>query len=54
MASGDMDIEITLAWWAQPYINVLAFVCAMTGTEPDLDKVEHMVQRGIKLRAVFD
>lgn len=49
-----MDIEVSIAWWVSPYINVLAFICALTGSEPDMHKVERVIQRGIKLRAVFD
>lgn len=49
----DMEIEVSLAWWVPVYINLLAFVCAVTNSDPDPAKVERMVQRGIRLKAVF-
>lgn len=53
MATAEMEIEVSLAWWVPVYINLLAFVCAITNAEPDPAKIERMVQRGIRLRAVY-
>lgn len=53
MASSDMEIEVSVAWWVPVYINLLAFVCAVMRSDPDPEKVERMIQRGIKLKAVY-
>lgn len=54
MANTELEIEVSVAWWVPIYINVLAFFCAVTGSEPDMAKVERVIQRGIRLKAVFE
>jgi hypothetical protein len=54
MANTEMEIEVSVAWWVGPYINILAFLCTVTGSEPDMAKVERVIQRGIRLKAVFE
>jgi hypothetical protein len=53
MATREMEIEVSLAWWMPIYINVLAFICVVTGNEPDPEKVERMMERPIRLKAVY-
>lgn len=49
----EMEIEVSLAWWVPVYINLLAFFCAVTNAEPDPEKIQRMVERGIRLKAVY-
>jgi hypothetical protein len=49
----DFDIEVYAAWWLEPYIRVLAFVCMVTNSELDEDKFVRVVQRALRLRPVF-
>lgn len=53
MATRQMEIAVSLAWWAPVYINLLAFVCAVTNSEPDPEKITRMMERAIRLKAVY-
>ncbi|WP_166882219.1 hypothetical protein [Massilia mucilaginosa] len=44
-------LTVHRAWWLAPYLNTLAFVCALTGLEPDLRKASRMIERGVTLKA---
>lgn len=34
-----------MRWWVPVYLNTLGFVCAMTGMQPDPDKVVGFLMR---------
>ncbi|WP_166893564.1 hypothetical protein [Massilia sp. CCM 8734] len=44
-------LTVHRAWWVLPYLNTLAFMCALTGLEPDLRKVNRMIEKGVTLKA---
>lgn len=49
----EMDIEVSLAWWLEPYMHLLAFFCLITNSDFDEDKYIRTVQRAIRLKPVF-
>lgn len=53
MATRAMEIEVSFAWWVPVYINVLACLCGIMRSEPDIEKVERVMERGIRLKAVY-
>lgn len=52
MSSETVTVEVSLAWWAVPYINTLAFFCNLMGAEPDWEKVERVIRRAIRTKVV--
>lgn len=44
------SIQISVAWWVRAYLSSVALFAALTGMEPDMDKVGAMVQRGLRTR----
>lgn len=45
-----IQVEIYIAWWFPLYLRGLLFFCQLHGSEPDMVKVERMVQRAIRTR----
>jgi hypothetical protein len=45
-------IQVVPAWWLEPYIDCLVFFCVLFRTEPDWSKLERIIIRGLKVRAV--
>lgn len=50
MAKASLDIEISFAWWLQPYLHVLVFFCLLMDTEPNWDKLNVMVKKATKVK----
>ena len=46
------EIEITVAWWLTPYFYVLAFLCAIFGTEADEGKLNRVIARAMRAKVV--
>ncbi len=44
-------LDVHVAWWLMPYLRALAFICAMTGMEPNMDKVKRLIDRGVTVKA---
>lgn len=40
-----ITIRIQLAWWVRSYLAALLGFAAMTGLEPDVDKVADLISR---------
>lgn len=47
-------MEISLAWWLRPYLAVLIAVAVMLGREPDLEKLQRVIQRAVRLRVLYE
>ena len=48
--STSITVSVKLSWWLPAYIACVRFVSEMTGLEPDMDRVEVWIRRGIKLQ----
>ncbi|HEY1180806.1 MAG TPA: hypothetical protein VGE56_00765 [Rhodocyclaceae bacterium] len=48
--SDQVEVELYLAWWLQPYFWCLAWFCALTGCHPDEKKLTNMIDRAIRVR----
>jgi hypothetical protein len=44
-------LNVHIAWWLMPYLRALAFICAMTGMEPNMGRVKRLIDKGITLKA---
>jgi hypothetical protein len=55
MASLDNTVTFTLnvsiAWWLTPYFYLLATMCAITGREPNYDRVNYWIGKAVKVKA---
>lgn len=45
-----VHVSADLKWWLKPYLYVLVFFCAVMGTEPDEQKLQQVILKGIKLK----
>jgi hypothetical protein len=48
----DFDIEVSTAWWLEPYLYVLAALCVLMNAEVNEERVRRTIARAIKLKAV--
>lgn len=48
-----MRIEVTQAWWLTPYFYCLAAFCAISGCEPDEQKLSRIIDRALKMKIVW-
>lgn len=48
MARCTITITVKVAWWVRPYIQSVALFAAMTGLQPDLEKVTRTAMLGIR------
>lgn len=47
MAKLTVDVKAHVAWWVPVYLNTLKFFCILMQCEPNYDKVQKTVRRGI-------
>jgi hypothetical protein len=52
MDESSATIELSIAWWLPLYLYPLAFICTITGLQPDESKVMHWVNRAIRIKVV--
>lgn len=46
-------IVVTQAWWLTPYFYCLAAFCAISGQQPDEDKLKAIIDRALKMKVVW-
>lgn len=44
---GPIEVKLRVAFWVRPYLALVALL-ARLGIEPDFDKVERRVSRGVR------
>lgn len=42
-----VSFNVRIHWWVRPYLETLGFLCELFDTEPDYEKAERIVMRGI-------
>ena len=52
MATCELKIAVSLAWWWQPYLYGVACMVYLTGMEPDMAKVHRVIRRAIRVKVV--
>lgn len=52
MATTNLTMRITYAWWVMPYLRAVAAFVRLLGMEPDCNKVAATLTRGAKLEVV--
>lgn len=52
MATSEMRITVSLAWWWQPYLYGIATMVFLTGMQPDMEKVQRVIRRAIRVKVV--
>jgi hypothetical protein len=48
----NVSIKVCVAWWVPVYINTMKFFCVLMQCEPDYDKVQKTVMRGITTKVM--
>ena len=51
MATCPITLKVHVAWWIKPYCYLLSCFCAITGMEPDMEKIERTIHKGITIRS---
>jgi hypothetical protein len=46
------SLELRWAWWWPLYLHGLGICAALTGREPDWNKVEKVIERAMRVRTV--
>jgi hypothetical protein len=49
MATANITLTVSVAWWLMPYINTLCFMCQLMGTELDWVKLERILERALRV-----
>ncbi|ATQ78293.1 hypothetical protein CR152_30115 [Massilia violaceinigra] len=44
-------LNVRVAWWLMPYLRTLAFICAVTGMEPNMNRVKRVIDKGVTAAA---
>jgi hypothetical protein len=47
MATMTFKVRVKVAWWLAPYFHCLAAMCAITGREPNYERVQYWINRAI-------
>lgn len=47
-----LTVEVKIAWWCLVYLHGVALSSALTGLEPDWEKVRRMVLLAVRLRVL--
>lgn len=42
--------EPKFAWWVLPYLCILALICAITDSDPDIERMNYWIDRGIRFK----
>lgn len=52
MAATKLTLAVTTAWWLRYYMYGVASVCALFNREPNWDRVQHWIQRAVRVKAI--
>lgn len=44
-------LKIHVAWWLKPYFYVLATIHAVTGCEPNYERVQYWIRKAVTVKA---
>lgn len=50
MATSELKITVSLAWWWQAYLYGMACMVYLTGMQPDMEKVQRVIRRAIRVK----
>lgn len=50
MASNQITLKLTVAWWLRYYIYGVVLMCWMTGCEPRADRLGYWVAKSVRVR----
>lgn len=46
-----LTFKVRIAWWLKPYFYVLATISAITGMEPNYERVNYWIKRAVTVKA---
>ena len=52
MSATVMRVEIRMACWLFPYLNLVGALCCLFGVEPNMDRVNYGVRKGLAFKLV--
>jgi len=44
-----IGVKICVSWWVRPYLKEIGLFIAITGQQPDIDKINKTVLRGVRV-----
>ena len=47
-----LTLKVRIAWWLKPYFYALATISALTGLEPNYDRVNYWINKAMRLEIV--
>lgn len=48
--NAEINVHVCVAWWLIPYLKVVRLLCECMGTEPDMHRINRVVNRAIRTR----
>lgn len=52
MSTVSITVSIKIAWWVPAYLAGVRFMSELTGLEPDIDRVQAWIMRGVNLKVL--
>lgn len=49
MAKIHVKVEIRMRWWLHAYLGCVTGIAVLTGLEPNWERVEYWIRRGMKV-----
>ena len=48
----NVQIKVSHRWWLLPYLELMIFFCWLMDCDPNYDKLERVIKRGLKTKVV--
>jgi hypothetical protein len=50
MATMTLKLRVKVAWWIKPYLYGVITMCAITGCEPNQERVQYWISRAVSVK----
>lgn len=47
-----ITLDVRIAWWLRHYLFGVATMCALTGMEPNPDRLHYWIDKGVTVKVV--
>lgn len=51
MATLTINLKVKVSWWVKPYLFMVGFMCRAFNSEPNWEKVNYWLEKGITVKA---
>ena len=52
MSAVVVHLEIRVAWWVFPYLNTVRWMSYLIDVEPNMDRVDYWLRKGLTIKPV--